>query len=87
MSLGTNTVDLRSFCMSFWIEFLKGRDIIDSRPWQGDLASAKEQAVARFAIHQKQLDATSVRVIDSRGQKIVFVLPETMPLARAAAGA
>ncbi|VTZ21469.1 hypothetical protein MPC4_140069 [Methylocella tundrae] len=64
--------------MTFWIELLKGRDIIESEQFRGDAAAVRSRAVDLFAIHKKQLDATSVRVIDSAGGKIVFSLPDRM---------
>jgi hypothetical protein len=50
--------------MSFWIEFLKGGDIVDSTFWRGDLASARMSAIDGFEVRKKQIDATFVRVID-----------------------
>ncbi|MEJ0093428.1 MAG: hypothetical protein WDN46_08315 [Methylocella sp.] len=66
--------------MSFWIEFLKGGDIVDSTFWRGDLASARMSAIDGFEVRKKQIDATFVRVIDVKRQRIVLSFPETMTI-------
>ncbi len=40
--------------MSFWIEFLKGGDIVDSTFRRGDLASARMSAIDGFEVRKSK---------------------------------
>ena len=56
------------------IVFLEGGTIVGSTPWVGDLPSAKQYAMDRFAINGGQRGATEVVVLDDddRTKKVVF---------------